>query len=47
MSSNELLKLLEHLPLDDFEKKVVASIVDGDDPERVLEILLNINEGPK
>ena len=44
MSNNELLKLMEFLPLDDLEKAIVEQIITEDDYDVILEKLLKIVE---
>ena len=47
MSNKELIKLIEFLPMEEEEKKILTEIIEGDDPENVLEKLLQITEDDK
>ena len=47
MSNKELIKLIEFLPMEEEEKKILTEIIEGDNPENVLEKLLKISEDDK
>ena len=43
-SDKELLRLIEHLPMEDFERIIVTEIIKGEEDEKILKKLLEAME---